>query len=160
MVVHSAGSTPDADSPERGQANSKEVTMRTDKRNPAVHASTVIPAADTMMAMVQDEYGEAEDVLRLEQIDRPEIADGQVLVRVDAAGLDRGVWHAVAGVTTDHERIQATNAGDSELTPVESRDLNPDRRGPEVLVVTTEGRGAAPAAPRRRPGRPGAPWNG
>jgi NADPH:quinone reductase-like Zn-dependent oxidoreductase len=72
--------------------------MRTDKRNPAVHASTVIPAADTMMAMVQDEYGEAEDVLRLEQIDRPEIADGQVLVRVDAAGLDRGVWHAVAGL--------------------------------------------------------------
>ena len=62
--------------------------MRTDKRNPAVHASTVIPAADTMMAMVQDEYGEAEDVLRLEQIDRPEIADGQVLVRVDAAGPD------------------------------------------------------------------------
>jgi NADPH:quinone reductase-like Zn-dependent oxidoreductase len=51
-----------------------------------------------MTAMVQDEYGEAEDVLRLEQIDRLEIADGQVLVRVHAAGLDRGVWHAMAGL--------------------------------------------------------------
>ncbi|SIM54609.1 NADPH:quinone reductase [Micromonospora cremea] len=72
--------------------------MRTDRRNPAVHASTVTPAADTVTAMVRDEYGEAEDVLRLEQIDRPEIADGQVLVRVHAAGLDRGVWHAMAGL--------------------------------------------------------------
>jgi NADPH:quinone reductase-like Zn-dependent oxidoreductase len=72
--------------------------MRTDKQNPATHASTVTPAVNTMTAMVQDEYGEAEDVLRLERIDRPEIDDGQVLVRVHAAGLDRGVWHAVAGL--------------------------------------------------------------
>ena len=72
--------------------------MRTDKQNPAVHASTVTPAADTMTAMVQDEYGEAEDVLRLEQIDRPAIGDGEVLVRVHAAGLDQGVWHVVAGL--------------------------------------------------------------
>ena len=52
----------------------------------------------TMLAMVQDEYGEAEDVLRLEQVDRPRIADGEVLVRVSAAGVDRGVWHMVAGL--------------------------------------------------------------
>jgi len=72
--------------------------MRTDKQNPAMHASTVTPAAATMTAMVQDQYGEAEDVLRLEQIDRPTIGDGDVLVRVHAAGLDQGVWHAVAGL--------------------------------------------------------------
>jgi NADPH:quinone reductase-like Zn-dependent oxidoreductase len=72
--------------------------MRTDKQNPATYASSVTPAADTMTAMVQDEYGEAKDVLRLEKIDRPEIADDQVLVRVHAAGLDRGVWHAMAGL--------------------------------------------------------------
>jgi NADPH:quinone reductase-like Zn-dependent oxidoreductase len=52
----------------------------------------------TMRAIVQDEYGEAEDVLRLEEIDRPEVADGEVLVRVHAAGLDRGVWHLMAGL--------------------------------------------------------------
>ena len=31
-------------------------------------------------------------------IDRPEIADDEVLVRVHAAGVDRGVWHLMAGM--------------------------------------------------------------
>src|ERR1700754_1605267 len=53
---------------------------------------------DTMRAIVQDEYGEAPDVLRLSEIDRPEIADDEVLVRVHAAGVDRGVWHIMAGL--------------------------------------------------------------
>jgi NADPH:quinone reductase-like Zn-dependent oxidoreductase len=52
----------------------------------------------TMLAMVQDEYGEAERVLRPERIDRPSLGDGEVLVRVSAAGVDRGVWHQVAGL--------------------------------------------------------------
>ncbi|MFA9401053.1 MAG: NAD(P)-dependent alcohol dehydrogenase [Acidobacteriota bacterium] len=51
-----------------------------------------------MKAMVQDEYGEAEEVLRLEEVDRPEIGDREVLLRVHAAGLDRGVWHLTAGL--------------------------------------------------------------
>ena len=51
-----------------------------------------------MKAIVQDEYGEADDVLRLEEIDKPEIADDEVLVRVHAAGVDRGVWHLMAGL--------------------------------------------------------------
>ena len=51
-----------------------------------------------MSPIVQDHYGEAEDVLRLETIPRPEIADDQVLVRVHAAGVDRGVWHLMAGM--------------------------------------------------------------
>jgi NADPH:quinone reductase-like Zn-dependent oxidoreductase len=51
-----------------------------------------------MRAIVQDEYGEAMDVLRLEQVDRPEIADDEVLLRVHAAGVDRGVWHLMAGL--------------------------------------------------------------
>ena len=42
-----------------------------------------------MRAIVQDSYGSA-DVLRSAQIDRPEIADNEVLLRVHAAGLDRG----------------------------------------------------------------------
>jgi len=50
-----------------------------------------------MQAIVQDHYGEA-DVLRLEEIDVPEIGDDEVLVRVRAAGVDRGVWHLMAGV--------------------------------------------------------------
>ncbi len=51
----------------------------------------------TMRAVVQDEYGEAEDVLRLEEIAKPAIGDAAVLVRVYAAGVDRGTWHLVAG---------------------------------------------------------------
>jgi NADPH:quinone reductase-like Zn-dependent oxidoreductase len=50
-----------------------------------------------MKAIVQDEYGEA-DVLRLEDIERPEPGPGQVLVRVRAAGVDPGVWHLMAGM--------------------------------------------------------------
>jgi NADPH:quinone reductase-like Zn-dependent oxidoreductase len=50
-----------------------------------------------MKAIVQDVYGEA-DVLRLEEIDRPEPGDDEVLLRVHAAGVDRGVWHIMAGL--------------------------------------------------------------
>lgn len=53
-------------------------------------------SADTMRAIVHDSYGSA-DVLRLEWIARPEIADHEVLVQVRAAGLDRGTWHLMAG---------------------------------------------------------------
>ena len=52
----------------------------------------------TMQAIVQDDYGAAEDVLRLEEIDRPAIADTEVLLRVHAAGVDRGVWHLMTGL--------------------------------------------------------------
>ena len=50
-----------------------------------------------MKAIVQDTYGSA-DVLELRDIDLPEIANDQVLVRVHAAGVDRGVWHLMAGL--------------------------------------------------------------
>jgi NADPH:quinone reductase-like Zn-dependent oxidoreductase len=52
----------------------------------------------TMQAIVQDDYGPAEDVLRLEQISRPAIGDNEVLLRVHAAGVDRGVWHLMTGL--------------------------------------------------------------
>ena len=52
----------------------------------------------TMQAVVQDDYGSAEDVLRLEEIPRPAIGDDEVLLRVRAAGLDRGVWHLMTGL--------------------------------------------------------------
>jgi NADPH:quinone reductase-like Zn-dependent oxidoreductase len=49
-----------------------------------------------MSAIVQDAYGDA-DVLRLQGVARPAIGDGEVLVRVHAAGLDRGTWHLMTG---------------------------------------------------------------
>jgi NADPH:quinone reductase-like Zn-dependent oxidoreductase len=51
-----------------------------------------------MQAIIQDPYGEAEDVLRLEEIARPAIGDEEVLLRVHAAGVDRGVWHLMTGL--------------------------------------------------------------
>ncbi|HXV92184.1 MAG TPA: NAD(P)-dependent alcohol dehydrogenase [Pseudonocardia sp.] len=51
-----------------------------------------------MTAVVQDAYGEAEDVLRLERIARPEPGPGEVLVRVHAAGVDQGAWHLMVGL--------------------------------------------------------------
>ena len=62
-----------------------------------MNSSTPI-SETTMQAIVQDRYGEALDVLRLEEVERPAIGDDEVLVRVRAAGLDRGVWHVMAGL--------------------------------------------------------------
>lgn len=50
-----------------------------------------------MKAIVQDVYGSA-DVLELRDVDRPAITGGEVLVRVRAAGVDRGVWHLMTGL--------------------------------------------------------------
>lgn len=50
-----------------------------------------------MKAIVQDSYGSA-DVLRLQEIDEPEIGDDDLLVRVHAAGVDPGVWHMMTGL--------------------------------------------------------------
>lgn len=54
------------------------------------------PRDDRMRAIVQDTYGSTK-VLRLEEIDRPELASDEVLVEVAAAGMDRGTWHSMAG---------------------------------------------------------------
>jgi NADPH:quinone reductase-like Zn-dependent oxidoreductase len=50
----------------------------------------------TMQAIVQHGYGST-DVLRVQETSVPEIMDNEVLVRVHAAGLDRGTWHMMAG---------------------------------------------------------------
>ena len=50
-----------------------------------------------MKAIVQDRYGPA-DVLELREIDRPEVGDDDVLVRVKAAGIHQGDWHFMTGL--------------------------------------------------------------
>lgn len=49
-----------------------------------------------MKAISQEVYGSA-DVLEYTDIDKPEIGDDEVLVRVLAAGVDRGAWHLMTG---------------------------------------------------------------
>jgi NADPH:quinone reductase-like Zn-dependent oxidoreductase len=61
--------------------------------------ATMTTGREPMTAIVQDEYGRApEDVLRVEEIDRPVIREDEVLVRVHAASVDRGTWHVMAGL--------------------------------------------------------------
>ena len=66
-------------------------TTHTDTPHGPASASTV-----TMRAIVQDRYGSS-DTWQLTDIGRPEIGDHEVLVRVHAAGLDRGTWHEMTG---------------------------------------------------------------
>jgi len=49
-----------------------------------------------MQASVRRQYGSA-DLVHLEEISQPVAGHGEVLVRVRAAGVDRGVWHLMAG---------------------------------------------------------------
>ena len=51
----------------------------------------------TMKAIVQDAYGSS-DVLEVRDIDKPEVGDGEVLVRVHAASIYVGDWMLMRGV--------------------------------------------------------------
>ncbi|WP_244246930.1 NAD(P)-dependent alcohol dehydrogenase [Nocardioides euryhalodurans] len=53
-------------------------------------------STDAMRAVTQTRYGNSE-VLRLAQVPRPVVRDDQVLIRVHAAGLDRGTEHLLTG---------------------------------------------------------------
>jgi hypothetical protein len=53
--------------------------------------------SETMKAIVRDAYGST-DVLRLEEVAKPVAAEGEVLVRVLAAGVDQGAWHLMVGM--------------------------------------------------------------
>lgn len=59
-------------------------------------ADTRTARSGTMRAITQDRYGTA-DVLRAAHVPRPTVGDDQVLVRVRAAGLDRGTEHLLTG---------------------------------------------------------------
>jgi NADPH:quinone reductase-like Zn-dependent oxidoreductase len=50
-----------------------------------------------MTAIVQDRYGSA-DVLQVRKIERPRPRADEVIVRVQAAGVDFGVWHLMEGL--------------------------------------------------------------
>ena len=71
---------------------------RTPEVRPAAGPTTAEGSVDAheMRAVVQDRYGDA-DVLRLATLARPQVTDQEVLVRVHAAGLDRGTWHLMTG---------------------------------------------------------------
>ena len=60
--------------------------------------STAIEDCMTMTAVVHHRYDIApEHAVRLATVPRPTAGPGEVLVRVEAASIDRGTWHIMAG---------------------------------------------------------------
>lgn len=57
---------------------------------------TTTAQTDKMRAVTQDAYGTS-DTWKHAMTDRPTIKDDEVLIRVRAAGLDRGTWHLMTG---------------------------------------------------------------
>src|SRR4051812_24219928 len=53
---------------------------------------------NTIKAIVQERYGSPDDVLDPREIDKPVVKDGEVLVRVHAAGVGIGDWLVVRGL--------------------------------------------------------------
>jgi NADPH:quinone reductase-like Zn-dependent oxidoreductase len=64
----------------------------------ATDSSEITPVGGKMRAIVQDQYGETADVLRLEKIEPPQIGDHDVLIRVQAASVHIGDWHVMTGL--------------------------------------------------------------
>jgi len=72
-------------------------TATTTTTSPADAAEIGRVAPETMTAVVQRAYGDA-DVLDIDRVDVPRPGPGQVLLEVRAAGLDRGTWHLMTGL--------------------------------------------------------------
>jgi NADPH:quinone reductase-like Zn-dependent oxidoreductase len=100
-----------------------------------------------MKAIVQDVYGSV-DRLRFGDVEKPVIGDGEVLVRVRAAGVDPGVWHLMTG-RPYLLRLMGVGVRRPKV-PVRGRDLSGVveavggrvtrfRAGDEVYGVTTVG---------------------
>jgi NADPH:quinone reductase-like Zn-dependent oxidoreductase len=100
----------------------------------------------TMRAIVQDRYGSA-DVLRHDRIARPEIGANEILVRVHAAGLDRGTWHLMTGKPY---LLRLAMGLRGPRNPVPGRDVagTVEAVGPEVtkFAVGDEVYGVAPGS--------------
>jgi hypothetical protein len=73
--------------------------MKSETPDAARATDSPITSQMTMRAIVQDKYGEdAADVLRLAEIDRPQVGEDDVLVRVHAASVHIGDWHVMTGL--------------------------------------------------------------
>lgn len=90
MTSHTAPAPPATD-----RATTSGRTSATAPLAPSVRAAPSA-APHTMRALVQDRYGSA-DVLRIEDVELPAVGPDEVLVRVAAAGIDRGTVHLMTG---------------------------------------------------------------
>jgi NADPH:quinone reductase-like Zn-dependent oxidoreductase len=110
-------------------------------------AAAVTARETTMKAIVQDRYGGL-DALELREIDKPVPKDDEVLVRVQAAGLDRGVWAEYASAPEDHFALKpaALSFEQAAAVPISAfaalqalRDVGEVQPGHKVLVIGAAG---------------------
>jgi NADPH:quinone reductase-like Zn-dependent oxidoreductase len=68
-------------------------------RQPTDARSSAPADAARMTAVVHDRYdAEPGTALRVDEVERPTIGAGELLVQVHAASVDRGTWHLMAGL--------------------------------------------------------------
>lgn len=72
------------------------MTATTTTTEAAITPSPTAPTTDRMRAATRDRYGDS-SVVTIAEVDRPAIDADEVLVRVHAAGLDRGTEHLMTG---------------------------------------------------------------
>jgi NADPH:quinone reductase-like Zn-dependent oxidoreductase len=73
--------------------------MSTSKLEPLRGPPAPESRGPTMQAVAQTRHGPApEELFQVAEIARATLGDGEVLVRVHAAGVDRGTWHIMAGL--------------------------------------------------------------
>lgn len=120
--------------------------MTTQTADRTTDSAGTAQSAEAMRAIVQADYGSApENVLRLAEVARPVIGDGDILVRVRAASVDRGTWHLMAGlpsamrVATGFRHPKAENPGRCLAGVVEAvgRDVAGFTVGDEVYGSST-----------------------
>jgi NADPH:quinone reductase-like Zn-dependent oxidoreductase len=109
-------------------------------------ATMAIPvdATQTMKAVVRRRWGRPRDVVELDEIDKPEPADDEVLVRVHASSVNRSDYYSLGGVAVlmrpmiggflrpARERIGGDFAGIAEAVGANVTDVRP---GDEVYGV-------------------------
>jgi NADPH:quinone reductase-like Zn-dependent oxidoreductase len=91
----------------------------------------------TMMAVVQDTYGTVE-VLELRDVDRPDIHEDEVLIRVEAAGLNPADWALMNGLPYVARPVYALRRPRTRSAaptwPATSRRLGPTSPGSTRLM--------------------------
>jgi NADPH:quinone reductase-like Zn-dependent oxidoreductase len=99
-----------------------------------------------MKAVVSRTYGDA-GVLRVAEVGRPRIGDGDVLVRVRAAGVERASWHVMTGLPyairlgmgVRRPRVPVRGRQLAGVVEAIGRDVSTVRPGDEVYGTTGSG---------------------
>lgn len=85
-----------------------------------------------MKAIVRETYGPP-DVLRLEDVPRPAVRDGDVLVKVRAASANAGDWHLLRG--TPLPARAAVSSRDGAASRLGWQPISPISFGSQVVSI-------------------------